>query len=867
MKNTDIDKLIINDFISQDLGVVSEKQLALFMRIKNALDIHKKEKDTNNHITFFKKRNTISKGEFKKSRLKSYQVVENANKLAEDFEKFKTGHELNQFTDLSNLNQEQITRIETISTTVENKINEINAEKEAKKQAYKQKKADTLIGYKIMPVIDGKLVSGADSRQEFELKKYSNIEMEGNGVYLSTNKQYVIDNYSGLADDEVLVTFEFDKNDLTTGKIEDIEPDLSVKTAKIMKINNIEMEGNGVYLSTNKQYVIDNYSGLADDEVLVTFEFDKNDLTTGKIEDIEPDLSVKTAKIMKINNIEDGKVTNERKPEKKLLAITGMLLADIDKIKKDGIQPEVTFNHNGYYSIARNKGNYVYKGKNQGLLHTAQNQHSLSTSVFLNENQLEEFGINSKELSSEIFILKSAPFYMDEAKSTPNKIAYIKKEEYDERREQGDKDVKRKQYTVDHTLYHYDLIPENKRTPELTQWYESQPEYKFYLQKKNEIALVGVDQYEKNLVKKMEETFYDRAYRSGVSVNVHEQSRAFYRPADDSINVPTRDGYHSLTTFAEVNFHELGHSTGNEKRIKAIADITNNEIKMNRDLTGSSKSTAYNKEEIVAQTVSYQYLLKFGLDPSYITRTATYQKSYLDMLNGNNKSVANLDRLCGEAEKAFNALEYLHNNDLTLNISHNLNRQNDLDAHTVHFGDKIDNIALSILQKHGLKEAGSEIINKTIGVLIAENNIKNPAELHSGLKLNIPTLEQIEEYKPTDLVIDNISNILTTDIIVEPSIPTSEVVDKIISSIEFSEDKTISNEAKKIMHKEISGVLNDKRGIESQFDFVSLKDTEIKHTIFTAINNMKNGNYDNIVDLTEEDKIVEEINNRKKLKI
>lgn len=803
MKNTDIDKLIINDFISQDLGVVSEKQLALFMRIKNALDIHKKEKDTNNHITFFKKRNTISKGEFKKSRLKSYQVVENANKLAEDFEKFKTGHELNQFTDLSNLNQEQITRIETISTTVENKINEINAEKEAKKQAYKQKKADTLIGYKIMPVIDGKLVSGADSRQEFELKKYSNIEMEGNGVYLSTNKQYVIDNYSGLADDEVLVTFEFDKNDLTTGNIEDIEPDLSVKTAKIMKINNIE----------------------------------------------------------------DGKVTNERKPEKKLLAITGMLLADIDKIKKDGIQPEVTFNHNGYYSIARNKGNYVYKGKNQGLLHTAQNQHSLSTSVFLNENQLEEFGINSKELSSEIFILKSAPFYMDEAKSTPNKIAYIKKEEYDERREQGDKDVKRKQYTVDHTLYHYDLIPENKRTPELTQWYESQPEYKFYLQKKNEIALVGVDQYEKNLVKKMEETFYDRAYRSGVSVNVHEQSRAFYRPADDSINVPTRDGYHSLTTFAEVNFHELGHSTGNEKRIKAIADITNNEIKMNRDLTGSSKSTAYNKEEIVAQTVSYQYLLKFGLDPSYITRTATYQKSYLDMLNGNNKSVANLDRLCGEAEKAFNALEYLHNNDLTLNISHNLNRQNDLDAHTVHFGDKIDNIALSILQKHGLKEAGSEIINKTIGVLIAENNIKNPAELHSGLKLNIPTLEQIEEYKPTDLVIDNISNILTTDIIVEPSIPTSEVVDKIISSIEFSEDKTISNEAKKIMHKEISGVLNDKRGLEGQFDFVSLKDTEIKHTIFTAINNMKNGNYDNIVDLTEEDKIVEEINNRKKLKI
>lgn len=803
MKNTDIDKLIINDFIGQDLGVVSEKQLALFIRIKNALDIHIKEDDKNNHITFFKKRNTISKGEFKKSRLKSYQAVEDANKLAEDFEKFKTDHELNQFKDLSTLNQEQITRIETISSNIETKINEINASKVAKQEAYKQKKANTLTGYKIMPVIDGKLVSGADSRQEFELKKYSNIEMDGNGVYLSTNKQYVIDNYSGLADDEVLVTFEFDKNDLTTGNIEDKEPDLSVKTAKIMKINNIE----------------------------------------------------------------DGKVLKERKPEKKLLAITGMLLANMDKIEEEGIQPEVIFNHDGYYSIARNKGNYVYQGKNQGLLHAAQNHHSLSTSVFLNDKQLEEFGINAKELNSEIFIIKSAPFYMDEAKSTPNKIAYITKEEYEERREQGDKDVKRRQYSKDHTLYHYDLIPENKRTPELTQWYESQPEYKLYLQKKNEIALVGVDQYEKNLVDKMEETFYDRAYRSGVAVNVHEQSRAFYRPADDSINVPTRDGYHSLTTFAEVNFHELGHSTGNEIRIKAIADITNDKIKMNRDLTGDKKSAAYNKEEIVAQTVSYQYLLKFGIDPTYITRTATYQKSYLNMLNGNNKSVSNFDRLCGEAVKAFDALEYLHDNDLTLNISHNLNRQNDLNTHKIHFGDKIDNIALNILQKHGLKEAGSEIINKTIGALIAENNIKNPAELPSGMVLTIPKLEQIEEYKPADLVIDSISNILTTDIIVEPSIPTSEVVDKIIISIELGEDKTITDEAKKLMHKEISNVLNDKRGIEGQFDFISLKDTEIKHTIFTAIDNLKNGNYDNLIDLFKEGKKIEDINNRKKLKV
>ena len=68
------------------------------------------------------------------------------------------------------------------------------------------------------------------------------------------------------------------------------------------------MPGNGIYMSLNQQYVLDYYAGLADEEVLVTFEFDPKDITTGNTTDRETEISVKKALVKDIQELDEGEL-------------------------------------------------------------------------------------------------------------------------------------------------------------------------------------------------------------------------------------------------------------------------------------------------------------------------------------------------------------------------------------------------------------------------------------------------------------------------------------------------------------------------------------------------------------------------------
>jgi hypothetical protein len=90
------------------------------------------------------------------------------------------------------------------------------------------------LGYKIMPVIDGELMSGAGNQLgAFDLKRGAVIEMPGNGIYMSTSRDFVLESYSGLADEEVLITFSFDPKEITSGNMTDREPEITVPKATI----------------------------------------------------------------------------------------------------------------------------------------------------------------------------------------------------------------------------------------------------------------------------------------------------------------------------------------------------------------------------------------------------------------------------------------------------------------------------------------------------------------------------------------------------------------------------------------------------------------------------------------------------------
>lgn len=91
-----------------------------------------------------------------------------------------------------------------------------------------------LVGYKVMATDGNNALSGADSRQGFELKKGKVISMSGNGIYLAPTEEYVIDYYSGLAEDEVLLKLEYLESDITSGDINDAEPEISARVAKIL---------------------------------------------------------------------------------------------------------------------------------------------------------------------------------------------------------------------------------------------------------------------------------------------------------------------------------------------------------------------------------------------------------------------------------------------------------------------------------------------------------------------------------------------------------------------------------------------------------------------------------------------------------
>ncbi len=100
-------------------------------------------------------------------------------------------------------------------------------------------KDEEYIGYKIMKYESGKIISGADNRQSFVAEKNQDIEMYGNGIYLGMSKDYVMNYYSGLADEEVLLTLKFKKSSIIFGSLDDREPELSVRKATIIDIEKL----------------------------------------------------------------------------------------------------------------------------------------------------------------------------------------------------------------------------------------------------------------------------------------------------------------------------------------------------------------------------------------------------------------------------------------------------------------------------------------------------------------------------------------------------------------------------------------------------------------------------------------------------
>jgi hypothetical protein len=108
---------------------------------------------------------------------------------------------------------------------------------------YKKAQSKMMLGYKVMRVENGELVSGANSRLTLPMQIGAIHDMPGHGIYMGKSPEYVKDYYSSSEDlddpKEVLITYQFSVDDVIHGNLEDREWEISVPTARVLNIEAI----------------------------------------------------------------------------------------------------------------------------------------------------------------------------------------------------------------------------------------------------------------------------------------------------------------------------------------------------------------------------------------------------------------------------------------------------------------------------------------------------------------------------------------------------------------------------------------------------------------------------------------------------
>lgn len=107
------------------------------------------------------------------------------------------------------------------------------------------------------------------------------------------------------------------------------------------------------------------------------------------------------------------------------------------------------------------------------------------------------------------------------------------------------------------------------------------------------------------------------------------QQRAFYKPAQDTVNMPKFQSFDNAEAFHSTLFHELVHSTGHESRLnrKGITELS------------SFGSTEYSKEELVAEMGAAFLCGHCGIENKTVDNSVAYIQSWLKRLRSDKKLV------------------------------------------------------------------------------------------------------------------------------------------------------------------------------------------------------------------------------------
>lgn len=127
--------------------------------------------------------------------------------------------------------------------------------------------------------------------------------------------------------------------------------------------------------------------------------------------------------------------------------------------------------------------------------------------------------------------------------------------------------------------------------------------------------------------------------RSGVAL-AHGGPQAFYKPAEDRVQMPERERFEIPAEYYSTAFHEFTHSTGHESRL-------------NRLKTTAFGSGPYAQEELVAEMGAAFLCGECGIEAQTIDNSAAYLAGWLKVLKADKRMIATA---AAQAQKAVDLI-------------------------------------------------------------------------------------------------------------------------------------------------------------------------------------------------------------------
>lgn len=126
----------------------------------------------------------------------------------------------------------------------------------------------------------------------------------------------------------------------------------------------------------------------------------------------------------------------------------------------------------------------------------------------------------------------------------------------------------------------------------------------------------------------------------------HGGNSAHYSPLFDRIQMPEMSTFTNAECYYSTLFHEMGHSTGSDKRLKRFKATDSN-------IFGSD---TYSKEELVAEMTASFLCAESGIDNETIENNVAYLDGWIKAIKNGDKSM-----IVSAASKASQASDYILN--------------------------------------------------------------------------------------------------------------------------------------------------------------------------------------------------------------